>query len=295
MTQPSDAAFLDVPTLLDASRPGQQLPWRGIVIGLFMIMMIFLWRFCGETSQCRQAAAVLSTLAFVSLLGGLSFSGAAAARALRAEQNHLELIEQQIQLRRWQEAGLLVQNFLSRPARSVGARAQALLFLAMILARYHRFDDAVNVYDSLLDEVPLDDAAVHAVRLGRAMALLRDDSLLDADRAIAELRRSSRGFDSAGLTLVELYRDVKTGHPADAIATFEKSLPSIRKQLGIRSADTWALAARAYDLLNQPVQAQFAYDNATLLTPVTELHRRYPEIGPLIGKYVAAPTPAEVA
>jgi tetratricopeptide (TPR) repeat protein len=189
----------------------------------------------------------------------------------------------------------MLQTMLSRPARSPLARAQSLLYLAMVLARYHRFEDSVAVHDYILGEIPLDDVTDHAVRLGRAMSLLREDNLLDADRAIAELRRTSRGVDSAGLALVEIYRDVKTGHPAEAIEMFEKQLQVLRRQLSHRVADAWALVARAYDLLDRRQDAQTAYDNATLLMPLAELTRRYPEISPLATKYQPAPAPSEVA
>ena len=166
----------------------------------------------------------------------------------------------------------------------------------MVLARYHRYEDSVTVHEYLLSEIPLDDVTEHGVRLGRAMALLREDNLLDADRAIAELRRTSRGIESAGLALVEIYRDVKTGHPAEAIEMFESRLPAMRRQLGHRVADAWALAARAYDMLGRREEAQTAYENATVLMPLPELTRRYPEIAPA-GRQITnpPPRPAEVA
>ncbi len=153
----------------------------------------------------------------------------------------------------------------------------------------------MTVHNYVLNEIPLDDATDHAVRLSRAMSLLREDNLLDADRAIAELRRASRGMESAGLALVEIYRDVKTGHPAEAIEMFENRLAVMQKQLGHRVADAWALAARAYDLLGRAADAKGAFENATLLTPLAEIVRRYPETEPLSKTYVPAPAPAEVA
>ena len=128
------------------------------------------------------------------------------------------------------------------------------------------------MHNYVLEEIPLDDATEHAVPLARAMSLLREDHLLDADRAIAELRRTSRGMESAGLALVEIYRDVKTGHPAEAIEIFDGRLAVMRKQLGHRLADAWALAARAYDLLSRPADAKAAFENATLLDAAGGTH-----------------------
>jgi hypothetical protein len=92
-----------------------------------------------------------------------------------------------------------------------------------------------------------------------------------------------------------MYRDVKTGHPAEAVEMFEKHREALRRQLGHRMADGWALAARAYDLLDRPGDAQGAYENATILQPLAELTRRYPEVAPLASKYKPAAAPAEVA
>ena len=289
--------FLDVPTLLQASEPRPRTPWLHFLIGGFVLTIVLSW-LVGHSSQSAQTQDLLESVIAFGLMGfvaSITLSGFVSVRRARAEQAAVGAVDELIQLRRWPEAGLLLQSLLSRPARSPLARAQALLFLAMVLARYHRFEDSVSVHDFILGEIPLDDATDHVVRLGRAMAMLREDNLLDADRAISELRRSSRGVESAGLALVEIYRDVKTGHPAEAIEMFEKRRDVLRRQLGHRVADGWALAARAYDLLDRPGDAQAAYQNATVLMPLAELTRRYPEITPLASKYKPAPAPAEVA
>jgi tetratricopeptide (TPR) repeat protein len=189
---------------------------------------------------------------------------------------------------------------------------QALIFLSSVLARYNRFDDAIAVQNHLLEHVNLDPSTAHALRLGRAMAMLREDHLFDADRAISELRREvSRATQataaeeeppaptpptvSAGLALIEMYRDVKTGHPDEAIEMFNKTLPSLRRQLGHRVSDAYALAAKAYDFLGNAPEAQSHWTQATLLSPVMELKRRYPELSLMLEKYEPATAPAEVA
>ena len=126
------------------------------------------------------------------------------------------------------------------------------------------------------------------------MSMLHEDHLFDADRAISELRRGPAA-GSGALALLEIYRDVKTGHPAEAVELFEQKLPVLRDQLGHRSADAYALAARAYDLLGREADARTAFRNATLLAPVVELFRRYPEVQKLADRYKPAPAPAEAA
>jgi hypothetical protein len=65
--------------------------------------------------------------------------------------------------------------------------------------------------------------------------------------------------------------------------------------LGHRLADVYALAARAYDLLDRKAEAADAFGRATLLSPFIELCRRYPEIQKLAGRYDAAVAPPEMA
>jgi tetratricopeptide (TPR) repeat protein len=218
-----------------------------------------------------------------------------AVRANRSEAARLQAAEELLQLRRWPQALALLTSMLSVPTRSQQTRVQALLFLTTVLSRFHRFDDAIAVEDNLLSEIRLDSPTVHALKLGRAMAMLREDRLLDADRAISDLRRGPEAGESAGLSLLEMYRDVKTGHCDEALGIFGNKLPLLRHQLGHRLADAYALAAKAYDFLGRSVEAAAAYEKATLLAPLTELQRRYPEVTSLASKYPAAPAPPEMA
>jgi tetratricopeptide (TPR) repeat protein len=216
------------------------------------------------------------------------------ARRHRAAQQTVEMIEELIQLRRWQQVGLLLQSFLSQPAPSARLRAQALVYLSTVLSRHQRFEDAIAVQNYILENELVDASADFGLRLLRAMAILREDHLVDADRAISDLRRRSNS-SSGSLALIEIYRDVKTGHPAEAIEIFQERLPLMQRQLGHRVADAHGLIARAYDMLGRESEAAAAYQRATLLAPPAELHRRYPELGKLSGKYQPAPAPAEAA
>jgi hypothetical protein len=76
---------------------------------------------------------------------------------------------------------------------------------------------------------------------------------------------------------------------------FETTLPALRKQLGHRVSDAYALAARAYDFLGKTESAQAHWQNATLLAPAVELQRRYPELSVMTQKYQPAAAPAEAA
>ena len=232
-------------------------------------------------------------LLLLGIVVAMSMVAAHAGRMQKAELQRLEAIEELVQLRRWDQAALMLDTLLSSPTRTQGARLQALIYLAGVLARYHRFEDAITVQNYLLENAQFDSTTAHGLRLMRTMSMLHEDHLFDADRAISELRRENA--ESAGLALVEMYRDIKTGHPAEAIEIFGRRLPQMRTQLGNRLADGYALVARAHDLLEQDSLAATAWERATLLAAPIELFRRYPELGPLKNKYSAAPAPTELA
>lgn len=274
------------------------------------VALVIASTFLSSRGQVGEAIVeVVSGLALIGALAGLMIYTWIVARRHRMEMIQLEAIEELVTLRRWPQAAMVLEAMLSQPTRTQQARIQALIYLSGVLSRYERFDEAISVQNYLLDNVNMDDMTAHALRMGRTMAMLRQDHLFDADRAISDLRRRigrqptaeaagdvlPQAPESAGLALIEIYRDVKTGHPTEALETFRARLPVLRRQLGHRVADGWALAAKAHDLLGQEVEAQAAFENATLLSPMAELIRRYPELASLVQKYRPATAPAEAA
>jgi tetratricopeptide (TPR) repeat protein len=312
--QPQDN-FLHVPTLLESSQPRPRGAWLWYAIGAFLLVVLASSLLSSRSGAMAQLVSVFSGFLMVGIIVGMALLTWVAVKRARTEHQQLEAVEELIQLRRWPQAAAVLQHMLAQPTRTPAARVHALMYLASVLARYGRFEDAIIVYNHLLDHVNLDPAAAHALRLGRAMAMLREDHLVDADRAINELRRDLRDIrdirdirdsedaqpepaaqpESAGLALVELYRDVKTGHPAEAVELFNGKLSAFREKLGHRTGDAWALLAKAHDMLGQTGEAQAAWENATLLTDRLELERRYPEVQSLSSKYRSAESPAAAA
>jgi hypothetical protein len=286
-------SFLDAPALLERSMPRRRRLWLWYV-GLAGAVMILTTIVTAEESPQLQALVrFLGGLAMFAMVLAMGWFTSHTLRQQRREQQRVEAIEELVQLRRWDHAAAMIEALLSRPTLTMGARLQALFYLASVLARYDRFADAITVQEYLLNHAEFDPITSHGLKLMRTMALLHEDHLVDADRAMGELRREAP--DSAGLALIEIYRDVKTGHPAEAIEVFRARAGALRGQLGHRIADAYALVARAYDLLEQPAEAAAAFENATLLTCVDELFRRYPEVAALRGKYPGATAPREVA
>jgi hypothetical protein len=286
--------MLDVDRLLETShaRPLVRPFW---FVGGVLLVTILAFIYIGNAPQeVRPLLWVLMSVLFFAAVGALSVFFTYTVRKLRAGEQQVQQIGELVQLRRWPEAAMALEIYLSQPAQTPQLRVQALAFLAPVLARLGRFEDSIAVQTHLIEDGRVDPSGVAALRLGRAMSMLHDDHLYDADRAISELRRSPAA-DSGALAMLEIYRDVKTGHPAEAVELFEQKLPILRDQLGHRSADAYALAARAYDLLGREAEARTAFRNATLLAPVVELFRRYPEVQKLAARYQPAPAPPEAA
>ena len=289
-----DSPLLDIHFLLEESQPRARGTWFWYAVGFFFLVVFMSAYAQRQLPNGGQIVQMFSSLMMFALMIAMGFITWRAARSVQGEHGQLEAIEELIQLRRWEEAALLVQSLLSRPTRTPQARTQALVYLAAILARYHRFADAVTVYEYLLENKLVEGDAAYGIKLARAMSLLREDALVDADRAIGELRRLDRADDSAGLALLEIYRDVKTGHAREAIDEFEKKQMPLRRQLGHRAADAYVLAAKAFDTAGETEKAKEVFEKATLLSPIIELQRRYPEISGIEQKYHGAPAPAEV-
>jgi hypothetical protein len=285
--------FLPPEELIERSQPAPRTGWFWYGLGGFVLVVLLSSVGGSKSPQMQSFVQLLGAVTLVGLMGLMGGYTWYAVKRQREEQARLEAIEELVQLRRWPEAAMMLQQLLSRPTRTPSARVQGLIYLASVLGRYHRYTDAVTVQEHLLETVNLDPGTTYGLKLARAMAMLHEDRLVDADRAINELRRADGSDQSGGLVLLEVYRDVKTGHPAEAIELFGQKLQVLRKQLGQRLADGFALIAKAYDMVGQDALAQESYSNATVLAPIAEVSRRYAEVATLAGKYVAATAPAE--
>ncbi len=286
--------FLDAKLLLEASRPPMRINWFWYGIALLGALVTMSLMSLSQP-ESRKPLQVFSGVLISGALVAGAVGSAVMVRRHRVELQTVEAIEEMLQLRRWEPAAILLNSFLSQPVRSPRNWARALVQLSGLMVRYHRFEDAIMVQSFLIEHEILDDSADYVVRLGRAIAMLREDHLVDADRAIGDLRRRVPPQQSGGFSLIEIYRDVKTGHAQEAIDLFAERLTVMQQQLGHRVADAHALVARAYDMLGREEQAAAAYQRATLLAPPSELQRRYPEVTKLTEKYPAAIAPREAA
>jgi len=290
---PDPPTFLDVPALLESSLPRPRPAWIWYGMVALAVVVLTMTAAAGQNPQLKLVVRFFGGLAMIALVIGMASYASYVVKQQRKEQQRVEAIEELVQLRRWDQAAAMLDSMLAKSMLTMGARLQSLVYLASVLARYHRFGDAIAVQTYLLKHAEFDATTGHGLKLMRTMALLHEDQLVDADRALGELRREAP--DSAGLTLIEIYRDVKTGHPEEAIDLFHAKAPALRSQLGHRIADAYALVARAHDLIDQNAQAAAAFEKATLLAPVEELCRRYPEVAAIRDKYPPAVAPAAEA
>lgn len=287
--------MFDVPALIERSMPKPRatiLRWLigGVLGGLLFALLSF-----GGTPREQIVSKILLGLMLLIWLITTFAVASSFVRAQRAEAERVGAIEQFVTLRQWTSAAVALHGLLLQPMLSHASRIQALIFLSSVLGRYHKFHDAVEVHEYLLKHVELDPKLMFTIRLGRAMMMLRDDRLVDADRAISEIRRMPGASETAAAALVELYRDVKTGHTTEAIEIFESKRDRFGPELAHRAADAHLLAAAAYLARGDEPQAAECFNNATLLAPPVELLRRYPELQHLFDKFQPAPAPPEAA
>ncbi len=194
----SPPPFLDVPTLLEASRPQKRINFFWSFAGVFGLLLVM--QFAGGADDAtRKAIEFFTGLMLLTLVGASVGFSVFTMRRLRAQQQTVDAIEEMMLLRRWDPAGLLLNRFLSSPVRSSHLWAAGLTRLAELLGRHHRFEDAITVQNFIIENQLLDDHGDYLMRMARTMAMLREDHLVDADRAISDLRGAAPKLGRAGL------------------------------------------------------------------------------------------------
>src|SRR5947207_4257647 len=130
--------FLNVPELLERSQPSAHRGWFWYAVGVFLLIVMISAYVGVEHPAAENAIHVLSLLAMFALATAMVAITFLTVRNQRLQQEQLDAVSELIQLRRWPEAATIAQNLLSRPTRSPALRAQALIYLTSVLARYHR-------------------------------------------------------------------------------------------------------------------------------------------------------------
>src|SRR3954452_196247 len=166
MAEPS-AEFLDVPRLLERSVPQARPAWVWYaMLSLAVFAMTTTWT--GEKNpQVRGAVQLMGGVAMLAIVGGMGWFASYVVALQRKEQQRVEAIEELVQLRRWDQAAAMLDSMLAKATLTMGARLQALVYLSSVLARYHRFADAIAVQTYLLEHAEFDAHIGHGLKLMR--------------------------------------------------------------------------------------------------------------------------------
>lgn len=296
LSQPAGHLLAAPEHVLAASRPRPRVPVYHVAVIAFVATLAGMFFGDGITDG---ASLVRKIVPLIVPLGVLAFAlcwGAHLAAEMRAEDRAVGNAEDALHAERLELAAHIIANLTASAMYSNANRFRALWVYIGALLDLRRFDDVVSASGQMLAEgVPSDMAG--PLWAAMAYSLLREDRLVDATGALHELRKLSRS-DSAGpapamLALVEMYRDVTSGHPDEVLESHAKHRDAIAAALGYRVSDADALAALAAHLRQRHDFAATLWQRATLLQPAAELLTRYPELQPLI-TYPASPPLAQV-
>lgn len=283
-TPPTSADKLNLDRLLEASKPQRQ---QSLVMPVFLLGVLV-----ASLLSLRGGNPLLEAVVPLVFAGSIVVAVVHASGLARRQQREKDLLRQAdeaIRLGNWDQAAAVVQQLLSRPVMVPQARVQGLIYLGAVLVRQGQFLETLRLYDQLLQTVAFPPQIAVSLRCARVYAMLREEHLSDAYQAIAHLKREAPA-ESAMLSLLEIYRLVKTGHHEDALQLFGQKQVQMAAQLGHRSCDGWALAAAAAQAIGREQEADGHARNAGLLGNVREITHRFPECTAIMGRI----WPAEV-
>lgn len=275
-----------------AVRP--RMPLVPVLLVAAVATAIGFWGTEATGEPARLARALMAILVPAGLLAAAGAIGSGLARRLRREQEVVEQADTLLRARRYDAVVWTVLPLLESPMLSPLQRARALGLYVAVLPRFGRYDQAAHMVELMLqDGVPV--GMVGPLRTARIYSLLREDRLVDADRAITELKRSGReGFTGALLALAEAYRDVRTGHGPDLLVAHAGRRQIVASELGPRVADLYALAAWAALRTGDENGAARFWRRATLVGSADELCERYPEVAGIAARLPVEPVPVEL-
>lgn len=279
---------------VDQSRPRPRFPLMPVMLVGGVAIMVGLLMGDAPSDAGKLAQRGLAYLIPLVLLGLAVAWGGYMSRQLRDEEEAVCQIEDAVRLRTYEPMIWTLAGLLSRPMLSPLARARALFAYVGAMVKFGRFEEAALAVDLMLDEgVPV--GMVGSLRGARAYAMLREDRLFDADRALTDIKKMGRdGPMGALLALSEQYRDVRTGHADDVLEKHSARRTLVAGHISTRVADLDALAAWAALRLGQRELASALWRRATTVGQASELTERYPELSSVAGELSPTPLPAEL-
>ena len=228
-------------------------------------------------------------LAWLLLLGIVVFTSIRAGRTRSIEQRAVRVQELAL-LRHYPQALRLAWRLL--PAVTVNGEVHGRLVALMghALEQVGAYEQAIVVYDWLIERLPQGHPASLQLQAQRAIAQIAAQRLADADRSLRSRRGVADGSPpgplSAAYRLAILYQLVHTGHDEDALAVGGNLVDELRP-LGVEAGLGYALMATAEQRMIQrrpeeadhyQSEARTWWTRATLLMPARVLRARFPEI-----------------
>ena len=279
-------AQMSVEALLEASRP-RRAP------SLLLPMMVGAVVIAAVISLPSGSGWLqpLVPFAFGAMIALSIWNATRVARRQRNEQELLRRADEGLRLGRWDDATAAMTEVLNTPSPRPHVKIQALIYVTAAWARVGKFGDVIKLCDYLLDQAIFPPGMANSLKCMRAYAMLRDERLSDSYQAISMLRREFPG-GSAMMSVLELYRLVKTGHHEDAVQFFDARKRQLAEQLGHRSSDGWALAASSLLLLGRREESMIYARRACTLGEPSEIIRRFPECCKVMGQAMNGGTDA---
>ena len=237
------------------------------------------------------AGALVVLLPWLAMLG---FVGYLAWRAsvLRGHEREAQRVQELAMLRRPIDALRAAWRLLPKVTGQPALHAPTVAVTAHALERLGCHEQAVVVYEFLIDHLPREHGGATQFSIQRAIAQLRMDQLTDADTQLRKLRqpveRAGDAFTAALYRLALLLQQVATHHDAEAAAATRRLVRDLRP-LGVEAGLGHALAALAYhrlarhageagDAAARPLQRRAAawWRRATTLLDEATIRRRLP-------------------
>lgn len=200
---------------------------------------------------------------------------------------------ERVQLADWTGAQALLDEVMHRPIPSSSERGQAFMTLAAIAEHAGHYDEAAQVYETLLLRRIGDPVQLQRAQIALAAAKLRNEELTDAVKFIGRLEQLEMPVSlRAALDLVRLFQQVFMGHYEDALADFEERRSLFRRHLSTQAGFGYGLLAAALHHRGRTDDAARLWGDATTLIDADRLVEEYALLSTVSQAYPATKRPA---
>src|SRR3981081_3109270 len=105
-----EITFLDPQDLIERSQPAPRAGRVGYGLALFLIVILLSTFAGGQSAQAQSVVRLLGGFTMLLVIAGMGVFTWYTVQRQREEQRRLDSIDELLQLRRWQEAGMMLQS-----------------------------------------------------------------------------------------------------------------------------------------------------------------------------------------